>query len=158
VVALDGVVVLLTLLGFYLTLRFGPLPAIGIPFLFGMAEVGQFVLALVPMVLLMPAVLLYVGARGRTFKEAQSNVSIVLFVISIVPVVQMFAQSREPGWLRWVPRLSAQLRTAARCAARRRRAAHRARAILCACRSRWRPSRSSPRRDSSRASRRSAGK
>ncbi len=104
---LDLAVVVVTLLGFYLTLRFGPLPAIGVPFLFGVREVGRFVAALIPMVVLMPAVLLYVGARGRTFKEAQSNVSVVLFVISIVPLIQMFAQSREPAWLRWMP-VSAQ--------------------------------------------------
>ena len=56
-----------------------------------------------PLVLLMPAVMLYVGARGRTFKEAQSNSSIVIFVVSIVPVVQLFMQSREPPWLAYLP-------------------------------------------------------
>jgi len=92
-----------TLLGFYVTLRFGPVPSVGVLFLFGMHELAWFVVVLVPLVLLMPAVMLYVGARGRTFKEAQSNSSIVIFVVSIVPVVQLFMQTREPPWLAYLP-------------------------------------------------------
>ena len=51
----------------------------------------------------MPAILLYVGSRGRSFKEAQSNLSVLLFVVSLIPIVQMFLQRREPGWLTWIP-------------------------------------------------------
>jgi len=50
-----------------------------------------------------PAILVYVGCRGRSFKEAQSTVSLLLFAISIVPILQMFLQRKEPGWLAWVP-------------------------------------------------------
>jgi len=103
VVALDAAAVVLTLTGFYVVLRFAPLPAVGIPFLFGLAELGRFVVALVPLMLLMPAVLLYVGSRGRSFKEAQSNLSVLLFAISLIPIVQMFLQRREPAWLTWIP-------------------------------------------------------
>jgi sodium transport system permease protein len=105
--ALNALVVVLTLGGFYLTLRFGPLPAVGIPFLFGAVEFGRFVLVLVPLILLLPAILLFIGGRGRTFKEAQSNVSVLLFAVSMIPVVQMFLQKKEPEWLTWVP-VSAQ--------------------------------------------------
>lgn len=105
--ALNAAVVIVTLLGFYLTLRFGPLPSVGIPFLFGVAELGRFIVVLIPLILLMPAILLYVGSRGRTFKEAQANVSMVMFAFSIIPIVQMFMQAREPWWLGWVP-VSAQ--------------------------------------------------
>jgi sodium transport system permease protein len=107
VALLNALVVVLTLSGFYLTLRFGPLPSVGIPFLFGLTEFARFVVVLLPLVLLVPAVLLYVGCRGRTFKEAQSNVSLLLFLISMVPIVQMFMQRKEPPWLGWVP-MSAQ--------------------------------------------------
>lgn len=103
VVALNAAAVVLTLTGFYLMLRFAPLPAVGIPFLFGLAELGRFVVALVPLILLMPAILLYVGSRGRSFKEAQSNLSVLLFVVSLIPIVQMFLQRKEPGWLTWLP-------------------------------------------------------
>ena len=103
VVALDATAVMLTLTGFYLVLRFAPLPAVGIPFLFGLRELGRFVIALVPLILLMPAILLYVGSRGRSFKEAQSNLSVLLFAISLIPIVQMFLQRKEPAWLAWIP-------------------------------------------------------
>ncbi|MFO1325068.1 MAG: ABC transporter permease subunit [Burkholderiales bacterium] len=103
VVLFNGGVVLITLAGFYLTLSFAPLPPVGIPFLFSARELARFVIVLLPMVLLVPAVLLYVGGRGRTFKEAQTNVSVLLFVVSLVPAVQMFLQQREPPWLVLVP-------------------------------------------------------
>jgi sodium transport system permease protein len=101
--AFDALVVLLTLAGFYMTLNFAPLPAIGVPFLFGGAELGRFIAILVPLIMLLPAVLLYVGLRGRTLREAQTNVSALVFVVSMMPLVQLFLQKKEPGWLLWVP-------------------------------------------------------
>jgi len=103
VAALDAAVVVLTLAGFYLTLRFAPLPAVGIPFLFSATELARFLIVLAPLVLLMPAVLLYVGARGRTFKEAQANVSLLLTLMAIVPFLPMFLQRKDPPWLLWIP-------------------------------------------------------
>ena len=100
---LNATAVLLTLTGFYLTLRFARCRRSGIPFLFGLAELGRFVVALVPLILLMPAILLYVGCRGRTFKEAQSNLSVLLFAVSLLPIVQMFLQRKDPAWLTWIP-------------------------------------------------------
>ena len=90
---------LLTLTGFYLTLSFAPLPPVGIPFLFGTREFVRFLIVLVPMILMLPAILLYVGSRARAYKEAQANVSVLLFVVSMIPVVQLFLQRKEPGWL-----------------------------------------------------------
>jgi sodium transport system permease protein len=103
----DAAVVLLTLAGFYLTLNFAPLPAVGVPFLFGLTELTRFLLVLAPLVAMLPATMLYVGTRGRTLKEAQANVSVLLFIVSMMPVVQLFLQKREPPWLLWVP-ISAQ--------------------------------------------------
>jgi sodium transport system permease protein len=103
VVAQDALVVVLTLAGFYLTLRFAPLPSVGVPFLFGEREFARFVAILVPLMTLAPAVLLWVGARARTFNEAQSNLSLLLFVVSILPMLQLFLQRKEPAWLTLVP-------------------------------------------------------
>jgi sodium transport system permease protein len=103
VVALDATVVVLTLAGFYLTLRFAPLPAVGIPFLFSAAALGRFLLVLAPLIMLMPAVMLYVGARGRTFREAQATVSLFLTLVAIIPLLPMFLQKKDPPWLTWIP-------------------------------------------------------
>ena len=98
-----ALVVLVTLTGFWLTLSFAPLPPVGIPFLFGAREFARFVAILAPMIALMPAALLWLGSRGRTIKEAQTNLSLLLFLVSIIPVVQLFLQRREPEWLVAVP-------------------------------------------------------
>ncbi|MEO8536737.1 MAG: ABC transporter permease [Betaproteobacteria bacterium] len=103
----NALVVTLTLTGFYLTLTFAPLPAVGVPFLFGAREFARFAVVLVPMILMLPAILLYVGSRARTYKEAQANVSVLLFVVSLIPMIQLFMQRREPPWLMFVP-VSAQ--------------------------------------------------
>ena len=103
VVVLNACTVTLTLTGFYLILGFAPLPAVGIPFLFGLSELMKFFLVLAPLIILMPTVFLYLGARARSYKEAQSNVALLFFVASLAPIVQMFLQKKEPAWLSWVP-------------------------------------------------------
>lgn len=103
VAAFAALVVVVTLAGFALTLSFAPLPPVGVPFLFGGREFARFLAILVPMIALMPAALLWLGSRGRTIKEAQTNLSLLLFVVSVIPVVQLFLQRREPDWLVAVP-------------------------------------------------------
>ncbi len=97
------IVVLLTLIGFYLTLRFAPLPAVGLPFLFSMNELLRFCCVLLPLTLLLPALHFYVGIRGRSVREAQASTSILLLLFSLLPVMQMFMQQREPEWIVVVP-------------------------------------------------------
>ena len=101
--AWNAIVVAITLAGFYATLAFAPLPAVGIPFLFTARELLRFLVVLAPVILLIPAALLYIGTRGRTYKEAQANVSLLMFVVSLVPAVQLFLQQKEPAWLVLVP-------------------------------------------------------
>ncbi|MBE7523569.1 MAG: ABC transporter permease [Burkholderiales bacterium] len=103
VAAFAALVVVVTLTGFTLTLRFAPLPPVGIPFLFGGREFVRFLVILAPMILLMPAALLFLASRARTIKEAQTNLSLLLFVVSVLPVAQIFLQRREPDWLVAVP-------------------------------------------------------
>jgi len=96
-------VVLLTLAGFYLTLAFAPLPPVGVPFLFGARESARFLIVLIPMIVMLPAILLFVGSRARAFREAQANVSVLLFVVSLLPVIQLFLQRKEPDWIALIP-------------------------------------------------------
>jgi len=105
--AFDAMVVVLTLIGFYLTLNFAPLPPIGVPFLFGATELGRFLWILAPLIALLSSLLLYVGMRGRSLKEAQANVGVLLFLFTMLPFIQLMTQKREPSWLLWAP-ISAQ--------------------------------------------------
>jgi len=102
-VAFNALAVGVTLAGFWATLSFAPLPAVGVPFLFGLTELGRFLVVLLPVVAMLPAILLWVGARGRSYKEAQANVSALLFVVALLPAIQMFLQRREPDWIVLVP-------------------------------------------------------
>jgi sodium transport system permease protein len=99
----NAVVVVSTLAGFYVTLAYAPLPPVGVPFLFGPKEFGRFLIVLLPIVVLLPAILLYVGSRARSYKEAQANVSLLLFIVSLLPLVQLFLQRRDPPWIALVP-------------------------------------------------------
>jgi sodium transport system permease protein len=99
----NAFVVLVTLGAFWATLTFAPLPPVGVPFLFGMTELARFVVVLLPIIALVPAVLLWVGTRGRTYKEAQANVSVLMLVVAIIPFFQLFLQQREPDWIAVVP-------------------------------------------------------
>jgi sodium transport system permease protein len=99
----NGLVVLVTLAGFWATLAYAPLPAVGVPFLFGVNELARFVVVLLPMIAMLPAILLWVGTRGRSYKEAQANVSVLFFVVALIPAVQLFMQRREPDWIVLVP-------------------------------------------------------
>jgi sodium transport system permease protein len=103
VAAFAAGVVLVTVLLFYLTLALAPLPPVGVPFLFGPREVGRFLVVLLPLVIVFPALLLYLASRGRTLKEAQANVSLVFLIVSFVPVITLFLQWREPDWIAAVP-------------------------------------------------------
>jgi len=97
--AFNGLVVAVTLLGFYLTLGFAPLPSVGIPFLFGARDFARFLVVLLPLIMLMPAIMLWLGSRARTIKEAQANISLLLFVVGLLPAVQLFLQRKEPEWI-----------------------------------------------------------
>jgi sodium transport system permease protein len=103
VVTFNAAIVVVTLSGYYLTLRFAPLPAVGIPFLFSARELAWFLAVLLPLIAMLPAVMLFMGARSRTFKEAQASVSLVIFLVSIIPVVQLVQQKKDPDWLVWIP-------------------------------------------------------
>jgi len=103
VVAFNAAIVVVTLSGYYLTLRFAPLPAVGVPFLFSARELAWFLVVLLPLIAMLPAVMLFMGARSRTFKEAQASVSLVIFLVSIIPVVQLVQQRKDPDWLVWIP-------------------------------------------------------
>lgn len=102
-VLFNAFVVFVTLGAFWATLTFAPLPPVGVPFLFGAKELARFVVILIPVIALLPAILLWVGTRGRTYKEAQANVSVLMLVVGIIPFLQLFLQRREPDWIALVP-------------------------------------------------------
>lgn len=74
-------------------------------FQFGWREAGLFLVLLLPLAAALAAVLMAVAIRCRTFKEAQANNTVVILVVSLLPLVTIFNQAGEQPWHLWVPAL-----------------------------------------------------
>jgi sodium transport system permease protein len=95
--------VTMSLLGFWITLKFVPLGRLGIPINFGLREFTGFMSVLVPFAFMVPAVLLVFGSTGKTAKEAQSSLSMGVSLVGLLPLMSFLRQSKAPWWDAWVP-------------------------------------------------------
>jgi sodium transport system permease protein len=78
-------------------------------FLFGAQEAAAFLAVLVPLAAALSAALMAVAIRCKSFKEAQANSTVVILVVSLLPLVTLFNQSGEQPWYLWVPALAQQV-------------------------------------------------
>jgi sodium transport system permease protein len=74
-------------------------------FQYGLGEAARFLAILLPLAGALSALLMAVAIRCKSFKEAQANAAVVLFAVSLTPLVSMFSQSGEEPWHLWVPAL-----------------------------------------------------
>ncbi len=75
-------------------------------FQFGLYEVALFLLVLLPFAAAASALLMAVAIRCKSFKEAQANSTVVMLLVSVLPLVSLFNQSGEEPWHLWVPALA----------------------------------------------------
>ena len=75
-------------------------------FQFGLREAGLFLVVLLPLAAALSAVLMAVAIRCKTFKEAQANSTVVVLVVSLLPLVSVFNLGGEAAWHLWVPALA----------------------------------------------------
>jgi sodium transport system permease protein len=75
-------------------------------FQFGWRETGLFLWLLAPFAAALSAVLMAVAIRCKSFKEAQANSSVVVLVVSLLPLVTVFNMEGEAPWHLWVPALA----------------------------------------------------
>jgi sodium transport system permease protein len=75
-------------------------------FQFGWREAGLFLLLLLPLAAAVSALLMAVAIRCRSFKEAQANSSVVVLLVSLLPLVNVFNLGGEAPWHLWVPALA----------------------------------------------------
>ncbi|MGL4231274.1 MAG: ABC transporter permease [Casimicrobium sp.] len=101
--AVNLLAVTASLLGFLIALQFVPLAKLGIPFSFGFREFAGFMAVLIPFAFMVPAILLAIGAQGKTAKEAQSSLSMGVSLVGLLPVISMFRQTQPPWWDALVP-------------------------------------------------------
>ena len=98
-------VVGLSLSGFWLTLKYLPMPRLetvlsitGVQFL----GFGATMLSFAPA---MGALQMLIATYGRTFKEAQTYVSYLITAVSMFPMVVIFGQLKDATWQLFVPML-----------------------------------------------------
>lgn len=75
-------------------------------FQYGPHEAFAFLALLLPLAGALSALLMVIAIRSKTFKEAQANATVVLLVVSMLPMMSLFAQDGEKPWHLWVPALA----------------------------------------------------
>jgi sodium transport system permease protein len=75
-------------------------------FRFGPREALLCWALLLPLAGALAAVLMAVAIRCRSVKEAQANTTVVVLVVSLLPLVTVFNQAGERAWQLWVPALA----------------------------------------------------
>jgi sodium transport system permease protein len=75
-------------------------------FRFSVPEALRFLVVLAPLAAAVSALLMAVAIRCRSFKEAQASSSVLLLVVSLLPMVSWFNQGAEADWHLAVPVLA----------------------------------------------------
>ena len=102
-------VVALTLAGFWLTLKFLPMPKLeSVLSITGMQFLG-FGVTMFSFAPAMGALQMLIATYGRTFKEAQTYVSYLITTISMIPMIIIFGQIKDSTWQLFVPMLGQQM-------------------------------------------------
>jgi sodium transport system permease protein len=99
----------LTVVGFYFALRYVPLEQLGMRANFGAAVAGIVFLTMLPFVLLGASLLTVVASFTRSFREAQSWLTGLLFVPTIPIIFAALFQVQAKDHLMWIPSLSQHL-------------------------------------------------
>ena len=103
------VATVLTLVMFLLMMRFVPLEDLGVQLSLGGRQLLLMSVAVAPLVLLASALQMFVATFARSFKEAQTYVSLLIFVPIIPSTVLQFYPLQATGWMMLVPALSHHL-------------------------------------------------
>ncbi|HYU32626.1 MAG TPA: ABC transporter permease [Thermoanaerobaculia bacterium] len=101
--------VLLTLLFSFLVLRWDRLQKMDIPVALSVDDALRLLALLLPLALLAPALQMLIALFARSFKEAQTQLSL-LMLLPMIPGLLLSFQSFEPKpWMRAVPILAQQV-------------------------------------------------
>jgi sodium transport system permease protein len=74
-------------------------------FQFGLREALLFLVVLLPFAAALSALLMAVAIRCKSVKEAQVNASLVVLLVSLLPLVSVFNLGGEAPWHLWLPAL-----------------------------------------------------
>lgn len=99
-ISLIGVTLTLVLTSF--SVSFVDLTKIGATFNLDFFMVLFLILLLLPISFFASALQLFVSFQAKSFKEAQSTVSMIIMLPAMIPVALMFIDDK-PEWLNWLP-------------------------------------------------------
>jgi sodium transport system permease protein len=80
--------------------------ALAAMFRFGPGEALWFIALLVPLAGALAAVLMAIAIRCKSFKEAQANATVLVLVVSMLPLLLVLNQEGTAPWHLWVPALA----------------------------------------------------
>ena len=75
-------------------------------FQYGLPEAFAFLALLLPLAGALAALLMAIAIRCKSFKEAQANATVVVLVVSLLPLMTLFNQEGERPWHLWLPALA----------------------------------------------------
>ncbi len=96
----------LTLVAFKLTLPFYPMKKLGMSLTLGINDLLVMLLVLIPLAVLAGSVQTIIAAFSKSFREAQTYVSVVMFIPLIPSMLLMFMPIKEKLWMMAIPILS----------------------------------------------------
>ncbi len=99
-VAIIAIVLMLLLTS--LAMGFVDLTKIGASFSIDSYTFGTLLLLLIPLCLLASSLQLFLAFQAKTFKEAQSTVTMLIMVPSFIPFAMSMMDSK-PAWTEWMP-------------------------------------------------------
>ena len=96
----------LTLIAFKLTLPFYPMKQLGMSLTLGMGDLLVMLIVLIPLAVLAGSVQTIIAAFSKSFREAQTYVSVVMFIPLIPSMLLMFMPIKEKLWMYAIPILN----------------------------------------------------
>jgi sodium transport system permease protein len=106
VMAYSTAIVVLTMIGFMVSMRFITSETLSALMQLQWREVAIFVVLLLPFAALMAAVNMLAATFGRTYKEAQTYVSYIAMAVQFSAVVPVFLTVRDAAWQWFVPAIA----------------------------------------------------
>ncbi|MFC3194901.1 ABC transporter permease [Marinicella sediminis] len=97
---------ILTLIAFKLTLPFYPMKKLGMSLTLGLDDLLVMLVVLIPLAVLAGSVQTIIAAFSKSFREAQTYVSVVMFIPLIPSMLLMFMPIKEKLWMYAIPILN----------------------------------------------------
>ena len=107
--AFNLLAVVLTLLFSFLMLRWDRLERLDVPVALSAGDTLRLLSVLLPLVLLVPALQMLIALFARSFKEAQTQMSLLLFLPMILGLLLSLQTLEIEPWMRTVPLLAEQV-------------------------------------------------